>query len=83
MIFATGFAVALDGIIDMRTVGPTRQSALVNWLYVNANIRISNAWTPSLIEKAWEIWQKTTPGLDVIRVIVQGGVPAAREGEET
>lgn len=83
MILATGFAVALDGKIDMRTVGPTRQFALVNWLYVNADLRISSAWSPSMIEKAWEISRNKTPELDVIRVIVEGGVPAALEGEET
>ncbi len=37
---ATGYAMIKDGIIDVRTVSPTRRAAIVNWLVINAQVMV-------------------------------------------
>lgn len=38
MIDASGFAVAKDGIIDVKTVSPTKLGAAVNWLHPRRSV---------------------------------------------
>lgn len=59
-MIASGFAVRSFGKIDVRTVGPTRRSAIVNWLVTTANIMILRHHTDEHIETLW----KGTKGRD-------------------
>lgn len=45
--------VDADGL-DIATVGPTRRSAIVNWLVVKAKVMVYNHNSNDWIEKAWE-----------------------------
>lgn len=48
-----GWAVADHGVFNPRTVGPTRRSALVNWLHLN--VRLMWKWdSDEYIEKMWQ-----------------------------
>jgi N-acyl-L-homoserine lactone synthetase len=47
-----GWAVVLDGEIDLRTVYGTRRGAMVNWLSSNGWI-ITRNMPDDAIEKAW------------------------------
>ena len=48
-----GWAVQTDGTIDMRTAGPTRRYAIVNWLVVGRGIRVTASWADHVIEGVW------------------------------
>ena len=48
------YAVAKNGEIDARTVGPTERSAKVNWLVTTAGIMVGAHWTDEAIDFAWK-----------------------------
>lgn len=48
-----GYAVKQRGNIELRTVGPTARSAMVNWLCVGARILPTSEWTDGMIEEAF------------------------------
>ena len=53
---ASGFAVCdRDGTIDMRTVGPTEQSAMVNGLFCIAHMFVTANMTESAIANSFEL----------------------------
>lgn len=66
---ATGWAVRTDQIL-VRTVGPTRRSALVNWLWAYANVRVMNYHDNDDIEGFWK-HQKLSYGAEVIEVVIE------------
>jgi len=51
---AKGWAVAVNGIYDVRTVSPTRRGALVNWLHIHIAPVLSSA-SDSYIEELWRL----------------------------
>ena len=50
------WAVVERGAIDLRSVGPTRRSAIVNWLYTEKKVTILNTYNDELIEQTWREW---------------------------
>lgn len=51
-----GYAVVMEGNIDVSSVSPTRRGALVNWLAVGPpNLNIRNDFSDSFIEELWRI----------------------------
>ena len=54
MVAAKGWAVVQKGELLVRTVSPTRRAALVNWLVVEAAVRVGADWNDARIEHAWE-----------------------------
>ncbi len=51
---ATGYAVVCNSEIDMRTVGPTRRAAIVNWLYIHG-LPLYRLTTDEEIEAFWDV----------------------------
>lgn len=49
-----GYAVVQNGIINIKTVSPSRRAAIVNWLIVEHSIRIFQWTTDKDIETLWE-----------------------------
>ena len=70
----TGWAVRTSHGIDIRTVGPTRRSAIINWLVAgefNPNkYQIGRACPDEQIEAAW-LQEHGKSGADAIRIVVQ------------
>lgn len=58
---ASGFAVAVDEVIDVRTVSPSERGAKVNWLY-GLGINVLDTWSDDIIER---VWQHYSTGLKV------------------
>ena len=54
---ATGFAIVTDGVIDVRTVSPTKVGAMVNWLY-RAGVFPYAWWSDEEIEGAFNLQPK-------------------------
>jgi hypothetical protein len=49
-----GFAIAgSDGII-IKTVSETEHGAMVNWLYTDAGLNVTNAWSNDRIRDAFD-----------------------------
>lgn len=67
---ARGWAVVASGEIDMTTVGPTRRSAIVNWL-VTANILVTKWHSDQDIET---MWRGAHYDADVVEVTVSADV---------
>jgi hypothetical protein len=71
MIIKTmAWAVLLDNRIDTRTIGPTRRSAIVNWLYVNG-VDVLNIHSGSELERWWENHCLLSPTMRVQEVTVE------------
>ena len=67
-IIGTGWAVAgSNDQVDLRTVGETRRSALVNWLVAGVGIAVYTYTTDEQIENAWDMMSKKL-GTRVIEV---------------
>lgn len=54
MKVATGWAVVEDGVINVRTVSPTRRAATINWLCVEAHHLVYGHFSDALIEQMWQ-----------------------------
>lgn len=48
-----GWGVVENDSIDMRTVGPTRRSAIVNWLWVHG-VHVTKQHTDQHIDAMWD-----------------------------
>lgn len=70
-----GWAVFQGGEIDLRTAGPTRRSAIINWLVVAAACPIMAGTSDAEIEA---LWQRYAPrgNARVIEVNVTPARPA-------
>lgn len=67
---AEGWAViGSDGSIRVRTVSPTRQGAIVNWLLVDMNLTTTTIVTDVVIEHQWQLDSKDQ-GARVARVLI-------------
>jgi hypothetical protein len=51
---AKGWAVAVNGVIDVRTVSPTRRAAIVNWLVTHGKLVFAKD-SDEKIETMWSI----------------------------
>jgi hypothetical protein len=49
----TAFAIKSFNKIDIRTVGPTRRSAITNWLVVTAGVMVYRHHNDQQIELLW------------------------------
>lgn len=59
-----------EGAIDATTIGPTAQSAMVNFLYTTANVPVPNSWQYAMIEKKfYDV--KAHYGVECIQVTVE------------
>lgn len=56
------------GEVDIRTVSPTRRAAIVNWLFLVAEVFISTQHTD---DKIHQIWVERRGEFDVVRVVVR------------
>lgn len=69
----SGWAVRTSHSFDMRTVGPTRRSAIVNWLvagqYNPRPVMVLATTTDVQIERAWER-RDAASGAEVVEVVV-------------
>ena len=61
-------AVKADGVIDVRTVGPSPRSAKINWIW-NLGVFVSNDMTDEVIEDAWNRLSRSA-GAECVRVSV-------------
>ena len=52
-----GWAVTVGGKIDMRTVGPTRRSAIINWMVVDQGEVITHLTTDQAIDTMWSAYE--------------------------
>ncbi len=68
---AKGWAVAEDGVFDIRSVSPTRRAALVNWLHVNV-VPIPAAARDDEIEAAWRAIKRVRK-IEVFEVWISEG----------
>ena len=72
-----GYAVVVDGDIDMRTVSQHQRAAKVNWLWVNG-VRVTDNFSDVDIEYAWDKRRRDFPGVDIsvrqVSVTVREGV---------
>jgi hypothetical protein len=50
---AEGYAIVEDGKIDVRTVSPTRRTAIINFLVVSRHCIIRNDHSDEYIERVW------------------------------
>jgi hypothetical protein len=68
-----GFAAALDGKIDVRTVSPSERAAKVNWLAVGPTPRhiMMHMVDDEHIDKTFAQYQDKFPGLRIIPVMVE------------
>jgi hypothetical protein len=53
----TGFAIVTDGVIDVRTVSPTKVGAMVNWLY-RLGMRPLDSWSDEYVETVFNLQPK-------------------------
>jgi hypothetical protein len=51
---AHGWAVHDEVGLRVETVGPTRRSAIVNWLYVFREMSVSDIWSDTCIEEVFK-----------------------------
>ena len=65
---ARGWAAARHDEIDIRSVGPTRRSAIVNELWAALRITITDSHTDAEIEA---MWARRPSGIEVREVIVE------------
>ena len=70
MSVAVGFAVVQGGVIDVRTVSPTRRGALVNWLVVAVGLAVRSDWSDYAIERAWDTCVLRFPGNECRHVTI-------------
>lgn len=56
---ATGYAIKGPRGLDIRSVSPTLQAAMINWLYTECQIGVTNGVQPGIIEQAFEAQAKT------------------------
>ncbi len=65
-----GWAVTVGGEIDMRTVGPTRRSAIVNWLVVDREELITHFTTDQAIDTLWSVYESENIKVQQVNVEV-------------
>jgi hypothetical protein len=53
----TGFAIVTDGVIDVRTVSPSKIGAMVNWLY-SEGVRPLDWWSDEQVEEVFNLQPK-------------------------
>jgi hypothetical protein len=60
-----------NGVVLVRTVSPSRRAAIINWLYTEAHMLITNSMDDDYIEQLWQ----STPrrGAEVVRVLISVG----------
>jgi len=71
----SGWAIKVDHELDIKTVGPTARSAMVNYLW-NAGHMLTNSTTDRQIEALFADEQKIKAGrieLTRVRIAEQGG----------
>lgn len=66
----TGWAIAVHGVVNVRTVSPTAFSAKVNGLTILSGFMPMNVMSDGLIETAWETWSARNPGHELVRVTI-------------
>jgi hypothetical protein len=64
---AQGWAIALDGQINIRTVSDTPRAAVVNWLVTEANQPI---WASMTDDDIQHIWDKLRGSCVIVKVLV-------------
>lgn len=52
-----GWAVTVDDKIDMRTVGPTRRAAIINWMVTERKELITNFTSDRSIDMKWSRYE--------------------------
>jgi hypothetical protein len=67
---AEGWAVTHDGCIDVRTVSPTRQAAVINAIVTQGGVMVMDDWTHDVIDGVWREVSRQR-GLSLIRVVVR------------
>lgn len=68
-MIADAWAVRMNGHILTPTVAATRRAAIINWLFVYAQITVTNDWYDQQVEFHWENIAKRYRA-EVIEVIV-------------
>jgi hypothetical protein len=66
-----GYAIVTDGEIDVRTVSPTKTSAMVNWLYLNGNSMPLDTWTDRRVESEFTGTPKRQTFLKRVKIEVE------------
>lgn len=74
-ISARGFAVVMDGKIDMRTVYPHVRGAIVNWLGTTGGVTVTNHTSDNHIFALWD-QRRGDAQVQAVKVTV---VPSAAE----
>lgn len=77
----SAYAVAVRGEIIVKTVSESRCGALINWLYAEAHILVTNKWTAQMVEKAWEFVRESDdfPGVEIHHVEISIGDVSEKE----
>ena len=68
IVATQGFAVAKDGVIDVRTISDTGRAAIVNWLVVNGGIMI---FPHDAYENIEALWRAIRGSAEVIIVKIE------------
>jgi hypothetical protein len=66
---ASGWAVVRNNKINVRTVSPSRQAAIVNWLCVECGMLLTDLATEYQIDQEWES-NGPPVGADVVQVTI-------------
>ena len=72
-----GWAVTVDDKIDMRTVGPTRRAAIINWMVSERGELITSFSTDRSIDMKWSRYECDDVKVQQVNVEITASDPAA------